>query len=470
MRDYTQLVDQVVEYLGGKDNITYCTHCVTRLRVNVKDKGLVDKDKIDQVAGVIGSRWVGEQYQIIIGQSVGDAYDLLIQKTGLQRQEAIDENLDAPKRRLSVGAFFDAFAGVMTPIIPVLLGGGLLKVLIVLLEQLGILVPTGPTDVTLTFVGDAAFYFLPVFIGWSGAKKFGGNPGLGMLLGAILIHPAFVAMVTDQATGGSVFGIPIYAASYTSSVFPMFLTTLALGPVEKFIGKHSPDAIRSITEPLLTLLVMTPLMLCLLAPIGAWFGTIFAAAIMWLYNTLGFVGVAVLAAVFPYVVMTGMHTAFGPYIIQSLATFGYDPIICTANFISNFNQGAACLAVSIKSKVTSVKSTAATCCITAIFGGVTEPAMYGITLKLKTPMYGAMIGSAVGGVIAGLVRVFLYAFPGNGGLFGLVAFIGPTAANLMWLAIAIVVGMIVTFVATMIIYKDAPTDSSAAVDTASDQQ
>lgn len=454
MKDYSELADRLIELLGGTDNITYFTHCITRLRFNVKDRGLVQKDEIDKVKGVLGSQWSGDQFQVIIGQSVGDAYETIIRKTGLERQDAVDENLDAPKQKFSVGAVFDAFAGTMTPIIPVLLGGGLIKVLVVLLEQFGILVPTDPTDVTLSILGNAALYFLPIFIGWSGAKKFGANPGLGMVLGGMLVYPDFVAMCT-AGDAGSIFGIPIYAGSYANSVFPMFLTTFVLGYVERFIAKHSPDAVRSITEPLLTLLVMAPIMLCVLAPLGTWIGTILAAIIMWLYSTLGFVGVAVLAAIFPYVVMTGMHTAFTPYIIQSLASFGYDPIICTANFISNFNQGAASFAVAVKSKDESLKSTAATCGITAIFGGVTEPAMYGITLKLKTPMYGAMIGSAVAGVIAGLAKVFLYAFPGNGGIFGLVAFVGPTPANFMWMAISVAAGMIVTFIATLILYHDA---------------
>jgi len=193
----------------------------------------------------------------------------------------------------------------------------------------------------------------------------------------------------------------------------MILTTYVLSKVERFIGKHSPDAIRSITEPLLTLVVMMPVMLCALAPLGSWIGVYFAKAVMAIYSVGGFVGVAILAAVFPYVVMTGMHTAFTPYLLNSFAAVGYDPIVCTANFISNFCQGAACAAISLKTKNANLKSTAASCAITAIVGGVTEPAMFGVTLKVKRGMYGAMIGGLTGGLIAGLLKCAVYAFPGQ---------------------------------------------------------
>lgn len=454
-KKYEELADRVVDELGGKDNITYFTHCVTRLRFNVKDKSKVNKTNIDQISGVLGSQWQGEQYQIIIGQSVGDAYDLIAEKTGLQRQDAVDENLDGEKKKFSIGALFDAFAGCMTPLIPLLIGGGLVKVLVVLLTTIGVLSTDSSTYTVLTWVGDAAFYYLPIFIGYTGAKKFGADAGIGMLLGAILVHPTFLGLVA-AGTKITIFGLPVYAGTYTSSVFPMILTMFVCAKVQKFIGKHSPDVIRSITEPLLTILVMTPIMLCVLAPIGSWIGTYLALAIMWVYNHVGFVAVGVLAAFFPYIVATGMHTAFTPYLLQAMTNPGFDGIICPANFVSNLNQGAACLAIAIKTKKKNLKSTATTCGITAIVGGVTEPAMFGVTLKEKRANYGAIIGGLVGGVVGGILKIAVYTFPGNGGLFGTIAFLGQTPSTLVKAFIAFVVGMVVTFVATLFIYKDEP--------------
>lgn len=454
-KKYEELAERVVEELGGKDNITYFTHCVTRLRFNVKDKGRVKKDSIDSIPGVLGSQWQGEQYQIIIGQSVEDAYNLVIEKTGLKREDAINENIDegSDKKKFSVGALFDVFAGCMTPLIPLLIGGGLVKVLVVLLTTMGVLSTDSSTYTVLSWVGDAAFYYLPVFIGCSGAKKFGANVGIGMLLGAILIHPTFLGLVGEGAKI-TVFGLPVYAGSYTSSVFPMILTMYACAKVQKIIGKYSPDVIRSITEPLLTILIMTPIMLCILAPIGSWIGTYLAVAIMFVYNKVGFIAFGILAACFPYIVATGMHTAFTPYLLQAMTSPGFDGIICPANFISNFNQGAACAAIALKTKKKNLKATATTCAVTAIVGGVTEPAMFGVTLKEKKANYGAIIGGLVGGLVGGLFHIAVYTFPGNGGLFGTIAFLGPTMDTLVKTAIAIVVGVVVTFISTLIIYKD----------------
>lgn len=454
---FEELSNRVLELVGGKDNISLFTHCVTRLRFNLKDKGMAKLDEIAKVKGVLGVQWSGEQLQIIIGQAVGDAYNLICKKTGLEQAAAIDENLDeGVKHKFSVGNLVAGIAGCLTPLLPLLIAGGLVKVVVLLCQQIGVLTPEMPTYVTLTFVGDAAFYFLPIFAGATAAKKFGANIGLGMLIGAIMIHPTLISMVA-AGSAGSVFGIPIYAGSYTSTIFPVILSVYVMSKIQRFVGKHSPDVVRSITEPLITILIMIPLTLCVLAPIGAVVGDFLGAAINWLYGTCGFVAVMLLAAIYPYVVMTGMHVGFTPILLNGFATVGYDPIICVANFISNFNQGAACAAVAIKAKDTALKSTAATCAVTAIVGGVTEPAMFGITIKYKTPMYGCMLGGLAGGLFAGLTHTYLYAFPGSGGMFGLPAFIGPTSMNIIMMLISLVIGMIVTFVAILFFYKDKKT-------------
>lgn len=451
---YAELADKIVGCLGGKDNITFVTHCVTRLRFNVKDKSLVNKEEVEKLPGVMGSQWSGDQYQVIIGQSVGDAYQLIIQKYGFAKQEAVNEDLgDAPKKKFSINTIFDAISGSITPLIPVLIGAGFVKIVVLLLEQFGILTTDMPTDVVLTFVGDAGFYFLPVFIGATAAKKFGANQGLGMLLGAMLIHPNFIAAVTGgQAL--DLFGLPIYPASYSSSIIPAILACAVLAPVEKFFARISPDSIRSITEPFFTLVVMVPLTLCVLAPLGSFLGTYISQAIMWLYNTTGFVGVAVFAALCPWLVMTGMHSSLMPYMLDALAA-GQEFIVLPGMIISNINQGAACAAVAVKTKANrQIRSTAASCAITAIVGGVTEPGMFGINLRFKTPMYGAMIGSFCGALVAAFGGAGAYAITGSAGLIGgLPVFLGGDIMNLVWMIVGICVGVVVTFIATLFLYK-----------------
>lgn len=459
---YAELASKVVEYVGGKDNIVFFTHCVTRLRFNVKDKSLVKGSDIEKIRGVMGCQWVGDQYRIIIGQSVSDAYNLIVKETGLEGNGSVDEDMgDAHKKKFSINAVFDAISGSITPIIPVFIGAGFIKIAVLLLTQFGLLTADNTTIQVLTFVGDAGFYFLPVFVGAFAAKKFGANMALGMMMGAIFIHPSFISAVTD-GTALSVYGIPVYATTYSSSVVPALLTVWIMSYVEKFFAKHSPDSIRSITEPFFTLLVILPLALCVLGPVGAFVGTYLSEAIMWLYNTTGFFGIAVLSAIFPWIVMTGMHTALAPYLVNAMATVGYDPIICTANVVANIDQGAACAAVAFKTKHDeNLRSVASACAVTAIVGGVTEPGMFGVNLKLKTPMYGAMIGSFFGALVAGFGHAYLYSMIGSGGLFALPAYLGGDNpfASMAWMAAGLVVGAIVTFIATYILYK--PEDAEA---------
>lgn len=453
---YAALADGIVEQLGGTSNITFFTHCVTRLRFNVKDKSLVNKEAIEALPGALGSQWVGDQYQVIIGQSVADAYNLIAEKTGLQKQDAVQEDMgDTGKKKFSIGAVFDAISGSITPIIPVFIGAGFIKIVVMLIQQFGLLPADSGTMQVLTFVGDAGFYFLPVYVGAFAAKKFGANMGLGMLMGAIFIHPSFIAAI-GAGTPLDIYGLPIYPAGYSSSVVPALLTVFVMAHVEKFFARHSPDSIRSITEPFFTLLVMLPLALCVLGPAGAFIGTYLSEGIMWLYNTTGIFGVAVLSAIFPWLVMTGMHSALAPYILNSLATLGYEAVTATANIIANINQGAACAAVALKSKNNEkLRSVASACAITAIVGGVTEPGMFGVNLKYKTPMYGAMIGSFFGALVAAFGHAYIYTMIGSGGLFALPAYLGGNdpLASMLWMAAGMAVGAIVTFIATWILYK-----------------
>lgn len=454
-KNYDALANSVIELVGGKANISYLTHCVTRLRFNLKDRALANLDEIKNVPGVLGVQWSGDQLQVIIGQAVADAYDAICKKTGLAKQEAINENLDGPdggKKKINAAAILDKFSGCLTPLIPMMIGAGMIKVLTMVLSMLNLITADSPTYAVLTFVGDAGFYFFPVMIGATAAKKFGANMGIGMMLGAILIHPSFVAMVTG-GTAVSLFGLPIYAGSYGSTVFPMVLTMAICGPVERFIAKHTPDAVRSFVEPLLTLVIMVPLMLCVLAPIGAVVGNWLSAAIMWLYDTVGFLGVAVVSGLLPLLVMTGMHASFTPYLLTSYSTLGYEAIYIPANFVSNYSTGAACAAVALKAKDASLKSSAATCAVSVFLGGVTEPGLFGVTIPLRTPLYASMIGGFAGGAVAGLFKVAAYAFPGSGSVFGLPIFIQEGSMNFVFAILGMLVAMAVSFVMTLILYK-----------------
>ena len=453
--DYTEISSKIVDLVGGKDNISYFTHCVTRLRFNVKDESKVNKEEIEKLKGVLGSQWQNGQLQVIIGQAVGDVYKQICEKNGLTMEKAVDENVDETVKKKGlkgiVDKVFDGISGSLTPFIPALIGCGMIKVILIFADMLGADATSG-TYQLLSFAGDAGFYFLPVIIGAFAAKKFGANQGLGMVIGGMLVYPSFAA-----ASGLNFLGIPVYSNSYSSTIIPIILSCAVMAPIEKFFAKHSPEVLRSVLEPLCTILVMIPLAYCLLGPIGSFLGQYLSAFVLWLYNTIGFVGVALFAAIMPFVIMTGMHGAFVPYLLQMLTdpSIGYEPIFFPALIISNINQGVAALAVALKTKSAEVKSTGLSTAVTAIVAGVTEPAMYAVNFKYKTPLYGAMIGSAIGGCVAGLFKCAIQAFAGASSVIALPLFVSSSSPkNFLYMVIAVLVGMVATFAATWILYKD----------------
>lgn len=451
---YQEIAEKIVSLVGGNDNISFFTHCVTRLRFNLKDSSLVDVKGIESLGGVVGVKWSGEQLQVIIGTDVADAYQLVCKVNNMQSEDAVDENLDkslSKKKKISLNAIIDGISGCITPLLPMLIGSGMLKVILVLLTQFSVVGADNPTYKTLSFVADAAFYFLPVAVGVTGAKKFGANMAIGLMLGAVLIHPSFIAMVGEGATI-SIFGLPVVAKTYASTVFPMVLTMWICGYVERFVAKYSPKVLRTVLEPVVTLLVMAPLMLCLIAPLGSMLGTYLTAALMWIYNAAGPLAIAIISCLFPLLVLTGMHTSMIPFVTEQFATVGYEPFLGVPQCISNLNQGIASFAVALKTKNADLKSLGVTCGVTALLSGTTEPALSGITLKYKTPLIAVMIGNFCGGLYAGFMHCVRYAYGGNS-LLTLPVFIGENASNFPNVIISIIIGMIVTFIATLVLFK-----------------
>lgn len=457
-KNYDALAKQVLELVGGRDNVASAMHCYTRLRINCKDTSIVDLDAIKQL-DVLGAQFTGEQLQVIIGNEVKEVYEAFIEQSGLQKEAMIDEKLDdvPAKKKWTIKGMLtgivDAIVACVIPLIPILIGSGVLQAIVLIIQQFGWLPADSPTLVTINFVANAAFYFLPVFVGFFAAKKFGANVALGAMLGAALIHPTFVSMVT-AGDAGSVFGLPIYSASYSSTIVPIILAVWVMSYVEKFISRYSPKAIRTILEPSLTLIIMIPLTFCLLAPLGAMLSDGFASLLTWFYGIFGPLAVAAFAAIVPWVVMVGIHIGTTAISVAKIAQTGIDAFMMPGFFISNFAQGAACLAVGIKAKTTELRSFAYSCAFSNVVPGISEPGMYGITLRYKTPMAGAMIGAAAGGLYFGLTGTGALQFlPPN--IFAFVGYMGEGAfaGNLMNAIIGVVIAMVVAFIATMFLYK-----------------
>lgn len=448
--NYQELADNIINLIGGKENIVFLTHCMTRLRFNLKDKSSVNLGEIKNIKGVVGAQWSNEQLQIIIGQSVGEVYKVVAEKTGFGQTD--DTLTEKSKKKFHPSMILDAITGCLTPLLPVMIGAGMLKVVLLLGEITGIIDPTSSTHLILSFASDSGFYFLPVFIGATAARKFGGNMGLGMLVGATLIHPNFLNAIAEGQVL-DLLGLPIFPASYAYSIFPAILSVFVMSKIEQLVAKYSPDALRSLLQPLVTLLAMLPLSIGILSPAGAFIGEYFAKAMMWLYETTGFLGIGILASIIPLVILTGMHLALNPGAFQMLATVGYDPIVMPVMVLNNINQGIAALAVAIKTKSKEVRSVAISSAITVIVGGVSEPAMFGINLKYKKPLVSAMVGSFVGGCVAGLMKAHAFSFASMG-IFGFPAFIGDGGFSaLIAILLGVGTGIIVTFITAFIIIK-----------------
>lgn len=449
-KDFQKVAEEILPLLGGKENIVFLTHCVTRLRFNLADREQIQLDSFKKINGVLGAQWSGDQLQIIIGQDVADAYQAMCRTAGISGQAASPD--EKKKKKFKPSDILDTLAGCMTPLIPLLLGLGLVKVLVMFLEVTHLLSTGSSTYTVLTALGDAGLYFLPIFVGATAARKFETNIALSMWICALMIHPTILAASTAE-TALHIFGIPIYQAGYTYTLVPSILVVWVMSYVERFITEHSPKVIRNITGPLLTALIMTPLTLCLLAPLGNMIGIYVSAALNWLYNTVGFLAVGLMAAFCPFIVMTGMHGGLLPIMVQSFASLGREGFMIPANVISNINQGIASIAVGIKTKDGDLRAEALSCGVSAVVAGVTEPAMFGVTIKYKTPMYAAMAGSLAGGLIAGLGKTTAYAMTTSNALFALPAFLSNDLSNLIWMVVAIVIGALITFVLTLILYK-----------------
>lgn len=455
---YADLARDILENIGGKDNVITTLHCYTRLRVNIKDINLVKLEEIKKL-NVIGAQFMGEQLQIIIGNDVHEVYEEFTKEMGELRNVQEDKvgTEYAKKRKIHGKEIFssiiDGIVGCMVPLIPILIASGLLKAIVLILQQLQIVSANSPTCLTLSFIADAGFYFMPVIVGSFAAKKFNTNIALGAMLGGVLIHPNFVASI-NEGVEMSIFGIPIYSAGYSSTVIPIILSVWVMSYVQKYISKYSPKSLRSIIEPVLTILVMAPLMLCVLAPLGAMMSSSFASALTWFCETFGVVAIALFSALVPWIVMMGMHIGVVPISIAAISTSGVDRLIMPPFLLSNFTQGAACLAVGIKAKSTELKSFAFSSAFSNIIPGVSEPGMYGITLKYKTPMWGAMIGGAAGGLYFGFTGVGTLSFLAPN-IFALAGYIGTGeySNNFLNAIIGIVIAFCVAFISTMILYK-----------------
>ena len=421
--DYESIAKKILQRVGGKENVISLVHCMTRLRFTLKDESIVDDEAVKKTKGVMGIMKKAGQYQIIIGNDVANVYAEL-NKLGNFSNEV-------PKR------------------------AAMIKVLLTLLPMIGVLSTKGDTYNLLSVMGDGAFFFMPVLIAISASKKFGTNMYYAASIALIMLHPNFISFMNSandaKETVKFLKFIPVTYASYAYSVIPIILAVWSLKYVERLVDKITPVVTKNFLKPMLVVLIEAPIALIILGPLGAICGNVLSTVVYTIHDKLGFIAIGLVAGVYPFVVMAGMHHAFTPIKLGMIASTGFENFICIGELCSNMAQGAASLAVAVKSKNKDFKQIAGSSAFSALFAGITEPALYGVTLRLKRPMLGACIGAAAGGLFGGFfqMKCFGIATPA---IVTIVQYVEKgKPQSLLFAALTILLTIVVAFIATMII-------------------
>jgi PTS system beta-glucosides-specific IIC component len=441
--DYRSLAGDILNEVGGEANIAGATHCATRLRLKLRDEAKADKAAIEKLPGVITVMQAGGQYQIVIGDNVPTVYAELGKITKLTGDAAASD--DAPVAHGSLfNRFIDLISSIFSPIIWPLAAAGLLKAFLSMATQFGWLDPASQTNVILAATADALFYFLPIFLAASAAKRFKTNQFTSMAIGGALVYPSIVALAA-AAEPVSFAGIPVVMMNYTSSVIPIIVAVWVQGYLERFLSRVLPAAIRNFTTPLLTLLVMVPLVLLTVGPVTTYAAQGLSAGINAAFTFAPWLAGAIMGGFWQVFVLFGLHWGLVPGMLNEIATQGYS-LLLGPLLAAVLGQAAATLAVMLRTRNKARRAVAGPAALSGFLAGITEPAIYGVNLPLKKPFYFGIAGGVVGGAIAaaGGSAATAFVFPS---LLGLPAFsqVGNFALQLIGTGTAVVIAFTLTF-------------------------
>ncbi|CAH1194433.1 PTS system beta-glucoside-specific EIIBCA component [Paenibacillus auburnensis] len=445
--DKTALSKEILQLVGGEKNIDQVTHCMTRLRFNLNDNQLADKAALQKTPGVMGVMINGGQFQIIIGNDVPVVYNELVKNmsgTPDGKVSSGSAGAGAKKKKNPLSSVLDFISGIFTPILPAITGAGMIKGIIALLVAAGWMGSTSSTYVILSAIGDGAFYFLPIILAVSAARKLGSNMYIAAAIGAAILHPT-VTTLLGSGEPITFASLPVVAATYSSSVIPIVIAIWLASYVEKAVDKITHASLKLIIVPTVTLLVIVPLTLIAVGPLGVIIGNGLTGGISWLFDNTGLFAGLLLGGTMSLLIITGMHYALIPIMIASIASLGYDYMI-PIMMVANFAQAGATFGVYLKTKNSKLKPLALSTSVTAMMG-ITEPAMYGVNMRFKKPFIAALIGGAAGGAFLSLFKVKAYVIGGLAGLSGIPMVLGATFVySLIGFAIGIAVATVVTYI------------------------
>ncbi len=466
-RDYAIVSKNIADHIGGAENIASVTHCMTRLRFVLKDESLADDEAVKAIDGVMGLVKQGGQYQIIIGNHVEAAYREILKmgNFGEASQIAKGEKKEPLTLKKIGNNILDAIVGTMSPLIPAIIGGSMVKLLVMLLGMAGILSADSETYKLLNLIGDGAFYFLPVMVAASASRKFKTDMFLAIAIGGVLIHPDFRAMMEAVTVGDTAvhfFGIPIASVKYTYTVIPSLCMTWILSYIERAIDKITPAVTKNFLKPMLILLVAAPIAILIIGPAGVYIGEAISAFVFFVQSKLGFLAVGIMGAIWPLLVITGMHRVFTPTILQTISETGMEGTVMPSEIGANLSLGGVSLAVAFKTKNRELRQTALAAASSALIAGTTEPALYGVAVRLKRPLIASLITGFVCGCLAGIGGLASRSMVSPSVLTG-VQFIDPAnpGRSIAWIAGITVLSIVLSFVLTLVIgFEDLPEEEN----------
>lgn len=401
-----QLAESIIENVGGQDNIVSLVHCATRLRFVLKDESKADAEIIKKQTGVITVVQSGGQFQVVIGNNVADVFNAIMDITSLNNTPAPQ---DAGPKKGIVSRLIDLVSSIFIPVLVVLVAGGILKGIVSLLQVCDIVQEKTPTFTFLNAIADAPFYYLPIILGFSAVKKFGGNPYVGMAIGGALVYPDITEMLGKAIElQTEFFNIPIKLIPYKSSVFPVILAAWFYSLLERNFNKIMHDSFKKFISPLLGIIITVPLTFALIGPVVAFLCNIVASGIIYVYELNSVIASMILAGLWQIMVVFGIHWGLVPFAINNISVYQQDfmlPIL----FPAVFAQVGAVLAVMMRSKDPQVKALASSSALSGVFG-VTEPAIYGVNLPLKRPFVIGCLSAMAGGAIIGYFKSVIFSF------------------------------------------------------------
>ncbi|KNC08430.1 PTS beta-glucoside transporter subunit IIABC [Klebsiella sp. RIT-PI-d] len=457
--NYNEIAEKIVNELGGRNNIDNVYNCMTRLRFELKDESLANDSNIKSITGIAGVVRQGGQIQLVIGKEVVNFFNA-VQKitgpgTGNSSKVKVAKSGNIAIRTLT-GAV-DIIASSMTPIIPALIGAGIIQMMVILL---GFFFDQDSSTLKfLSIISNSAFYFMPIFIAYAISRKFNASPVLAAVVTAVLLNPQFIDIMNLAKTSEVTFlGVPVMSAQYASTVIPAILIAWIVSCATRLVDRITPAMTKTFLNPALIILISAPIAFTVIGPVGTFLATGLASGVELMQSHLNLLTMVILATFMPFIVMTGLHWAFTPIVLGSLASGQGDSLILPIMLVINMAQGAASIAVGIKSRNSQLKQTSLAAGFTCVFSGLTEPCMYGVNLPLKKPMLAACIASGITGLFICLVKLKSFAF-GISSLVALPMFINPTDhTNIIYAVSAAAMVIVLTMALTFILGFEDPVD------------